>query len=333
MLELSKSYSSVREAIGMFDFSNLTKLIISGEDAIKFLDFLLPGNVLYLELNRIMHSAILNEQGQIVDVVYLYRFPDHFLLLGNPSQKNKVLELFKKYRLPNLEIVDITEEWGIISLEGPYSFEVVKKIIGFEVLGLRYLRFLETSWGDFSRVICARSGVTGEYGYRIFVPRQGVDKIKTVLLSEEPSPEICDQEILKTLCQEVRFPHFGIFCNEGEYLLELGLHWFADFRKDDYLAKIALERQKTNLQNRLVAFISNLEGDFTGKNIFVDELKIGYVKCCTFSPTLNKTIGYAMLLEEWACACISGYTIEQKIPIATATTPLFITKSVRTPIS
>lgn len=331
MEEIAKSYSAVRQTVGMFDFSQLTKIIISGDDAVKFLDYILPGNVLYLELNRIMHTAVLDEQGRIIDIVYLYRFPDHFLLLGNPSQKDKVLELFKKYRLPNLEIIDVTKEWEILSLEGPYSFEAVKKIIGFEVLGLRYLRFLETSWEDFSRVICARSGVTGEYGYRIFAP--SVKKIKAVLLSEEPSPEICGQEILKTLCQEMRFPHFGIFCNEGDHILELGLHWFVDFRKDDYFAKRALEEQKKNLQNKLVAFISNLDGDFTGKDIFVDGLKIGYVKCCTFSPILNKTIGYAILLDKWACTGVSGYTIEQKIPITTATTPLFITKSVRTPIS
>lgn len=326
-------YWAVRENVGMFDFSLLTKIVIMGENAHKFLNFLLPKNVNYLELNRIMHTAIIDKNAKIIDIVYLYRFPDYFLLIGNPSQKEKVLQLFNEHIIPDVQIIDETASYGIIGLEGPYSFEVAKRVIGFDILGLRYLRFLETSLSGIPRVICARCGVTGEYGYRILFPKGTSEELNREIFREEPIPLNCNLEVLNALCQEVRFPYFGIFVNEGDDILELGLHWFIDFRKENYLAKEIIEEKKLNLRNRLVGFVTDEKRNFNGSGVYLKEHKIGFVKSKAWSPVLNKEVGFTMLEEEFACSGIGEYSIEKRIPITTATTPFFITKSVKTPIT
>jgi len=327
-------YRAVRENVGMFDFSSLSKFFISGVNATDFLDFILPCNVRNLNLNEIIHTAILDKDGRLIDAIYLYRFLDSFLILGNPSQKEKTKDLFEEYKKAEVNISDSTEDYSIISFEGPFSFESAKKIIGFDVFGLGYLRFIETNFQGISEVICSRTGVTGEYGYRIIVPRDAEKIILSKISEDESLPPKLEKEVLNVLCQEVRFPYFNAFVEEGDNVLEVGLHWFIDFRKEKFLAKDAIESTKSDLNKHLVGFRSdgNVD-DLKGKEVYVEDEKIGYVKSCVYSPTLESSIGFAMLKEEWAVTGIDAYRVEKEIQIQTLSTPHFMTKSVITPIS
>ncbi|MBN2534660.1 MAG: aminomethyltransferase family protein [Spirochaetales bacterium] len=332
-----KQYSAVRTGIGIFDFSNSGVFSVAGDGAIDYLNSLLPKDIQFLEYNHIMYTTILAENGTIIDLIYIFRMIDKFLIVCSTSQKQKVFSLFKKYANENVILENKNDHYAIISLEGVYSWEVAKEIAGIDIIGLRYLSFFDTSYKDISEIYCARCGITGEYGFRFLLPvKDAVNFINYLMnIKTEHSMEFCGRELLSALSQEIRFPVFGIGIYEGDNPIEKGLNWMIDFRKENYLGKEFIEKSIGNPEMRkMVGFYCEEKVDDIKPHdkVYIDDSEIGEVVMQAYSYKLEKTIGYVLLKKEWASVGIDAYKIKansKEFTIKTASTAFFLTESIR----
>ncbi len=63
-----------RSKAGIFDVSHMGRFVITGKEAVKFLQYVLTNNVLALDLLQAQYTLIPNESGGALDDAYLYRF-------------------------------------------------------------------------------------------------------------------------------------------------------------------------------------------------------------------------------------------------------------------
>ncbi|MBR7147042.1 MAG: glycine cleavage system protein T, partial [Oscillospiraceae bacterium] len=63
-----------RSECGIFDVSHMGRLDIEGSEALAFLQHVLSSNVLALNVGQAQYALMPNENGGVIDDVYLYRF-------------------------------------------------------------------------------------------------------------------------------------------------------------------------------------------------------------------------------------------------------------------
>ena len=88
---IEEEYNNVRSGFGIFIKSDKYVISIKGEGSQEMLDPLVTGNLCFLEYNHILFTAVTDTSGRIVDLVYIYRMQDRFLMMANNSQKDKLL--------------------------------------------------------------------------------------------------------------------------------------------------------------------------------------------------------------------------------------------------
>ncbi len=112
-----------------------------------------------------------------------------------------------------------------------------------------------------------------------------------------------------TLRFEACLPLYGQELNEEITPLEAGLDWLVKLEKHDFIGKQALVAQKENgIQKKLVGFELQERGiPRNGYEIYRNGSKIGYVTTGYLSPTLERSLGLALIASEYS---LTGETIE-----------------------
>ena len=174
---------------GLFDISHMGRFLISGEDAIPFLQHVLTNNVLALDPGMAQYTLIPNEKGGALDDAYLYRLDDDdsgprgYLLVVNaaPREKDWNWLLEQKRRFPDLIIEDKTEEIGMMAFQGPGAKKVLEKILKLPDPWRNRLRIgrMDGTW-----VMVSRTGYTGEpICFEIFILREKLEFLWQKILS------------------------------------------------------------------------------------------------------------------------------------------------------
>ena len=76
--QVRQAYRALRGTALMFEESRTLLQFPEGDDTLAALGQVLTGKLETLEPNRILYTALVDEQGAIVDLVYVYQFETHF---------------------------------------------------------------------------------------------------------------------------------------------------------------------------------------------------------------------------------------------------------------
>lgn len=181
-----------RKGAGLFDVSHMGRFIISGADALAFLQYVLTNNAAALEVEESQYTIIPDENGNAIDDAYLYRFyNDEYLLVVNASNREKDWAHFQEHskKFPNLSLVDRTFEIGMLSLQGPKSKTIVSELISSGYLPIPMRNNLsEVTFSDTS-VLLARTGYTGEpIGFELFMEKAHALEVWDILVKKGAQP-------------------------------------------------------------------------------------------------------------------------------------------------
>jgi aminomethyltransferase len=105
-----------------------------------------------------------------------------------------------------------------------------------------------------------------------------------------------------TLRFEAALPLYGQEIDKDITPLEAGLGFFVKLNKEDFIGKEALANQKAEgLKRKVIGFEMVDRGiPRSHYEVFAEGKKIGYVTTGSFSPTLKKNIGLALIEAEYA---------------------------------
>ncbi len=158
-------YFAVRNSAGVFDTSPLYKYRIEGRDAERFLAGVLTRDIRKCQPGQAQYTAWCNDEGWVLeDGVILRLSANEFLLTAARQNQAYLDDLASGY---SVSIVDVSEQFGALAFQGPYSKDLLSKLAP-EVDGLGYFRLTESKIGN-APVWISRTGYTGDLGYEIWV--------------------------------------------------------------------------------------------------------------------------------------------------------------------
>ena len=154
-----------RKQAGLFDVSHMGRFIVSGSDALGFLQHVLTNNAAALEVEESQYTMIPDDSGGAIDDAYLYRFlADEYLLVVNASNRKKDWQhlLEQKKNFERVKIEDQTRELCMLSLQGPKTKEILSAVMDGGNLPEPLRNSLSTVQINGCRALVARTGYTGE---------------------------------------------------------------------------------------------------------------------------------------------------------------------------
>jgi aminomethyltransferase len=179
-----EEHRQVREHAGVFDVSHMTVVDITGDDAKRYLRFLLANDVAKLDqAGKALYSAMLNEQGGVVDDLIVYRMQQGFRVVVNCGTRAKDLKWMKK-QTAGFDL-ELRERPGlaILAVHGPASISKVCSLLPTEQAAKVH------ALGNFCGVelagewFVARTGYTGEKGLELIFPETEAAQFWDALLA------------------------------------------------------------------------------------------------------------------------------------------------------
>jgi aminomethyltransferase len=305
-----QEHLGTRRYAGLFDVSHMGRFIVSGKNALPFLQYCLSNNADAIDLMESQYTLIPNDAGGAIDDAYLYRFvEDEYLLVVNAGNREKDWAHFQQFArdFPHLTLIDKTFDMAMLSLQGPSSRKILEDVIqpagGLpEPMRNRLSRVLIAG----TPVDVARTGYTGEpIGFELFFLASSAAIIWELLVQKGAIPVGLGAR--DTLRLEAALPLYGHELGEDPENREIPIFSIPLARfavslsslKGDFIGKAALSRQQRALKLILDRNFTRLADlprrirpiEITGKGVarkddkvFAGETLVGYVTSGTIVP-------------------------------------------------
>ena len=310
-----KEHDAVRHRAGLFDLSHMGQFVLRGAGVAEWADRLTVNNVATMKPYQARYNIFCNEHGGAHDDVIFYRLPNHWLLVVNASNADKMWAHLQEQLPAN----DVTVESrhglnALIAMQGPKSVEMMRGVVDPDVAELKYYFCLEGTVYDKPAII-ARTGYTGEDGFELFVDGADAPEIWKRLLEEKKSGglEPAGLGARDVLRLEAGMPLYGHELTEEIGPLAAGASWAVKLSKPEFIGKSALERQKAEDRFPRIAGLI-LEGRAPareGYSVFAGDRPVGQVRSGSIAPSVgNKNIATALVEKD---AATIGKTLEVEI--------------------
>ena len=319
-----EEHNAVRNACGVFDVSHMGEVIISGEGAEKYVNYIFTNDVRGAENGKCSYGMMMNPEGGVVDDLLVYKRDDNnFFLVINASNIDKDLAWIRgNVGSFDVNIVNLSEELGELAVQGPKAEEIMTTVLGLPVADLEFYTFKELNV-DGENIIVSRTGYTGEDGFEIYSSHGLTNKFWDELLASG-LVEPCGLGCRDTLRFEVGLPLYGDELADDISPIEAGLGIFVKFDKPEFIGKDAALKLKTDGVKRKLVGLELLDRAIPRHGYEVlnanDEV-VGYVTTGYHAISVDKSI--AMALVDSAYASLGT---ELKVKIRRKTFPAVVVK-------
>ncbi|MEX2366908.1 MAG: glycine cleavage system aminomethyltransferase GcvT [Pseudohongiellaceae bacterium] len=292
-------HRQVREHAGVFDVSHMTVVDIRGPGARGFLRYLLANDIDRIDApGRALYSAMLNENGGVVDDLIVYRMHEGYRLVVNCATREKDLQWLEQQSAGFN--TSITERPGlaILAVHGPESIDKVCTLLppqqAEQVRGLGNFRGMES--GD---CFIARTGYTGEKGLELILPEAQAADLWDRLLAKGVSP--IGLGARDSLRLEAGMNLYGHDMDESVSPLAANMEQTIAWQPEDrhFIGREAVTDHKVLQQAGklpvLTGVVLEQRGILREGQQVITDLGKGTLTSGGFSPTLNHGIGLARI--------------------------------------
>lgn len=304
-----EEYWACRDAATIQDMSSLRKLDILGPDAERLLQLALTRDVTKLAVNRGFYALLLDERAAVIDDGTLFRLaPDAFRWCCGAD--DSALQLARLAQQENFSawIKDLSASLCNIAVQGPNSRDILRNIVftrsaqpefdNIKWFGFAIARLHDREGRPF---MLSRSGYSGQLGYEIFCGQADVLAIWDAVCAagQDNGLMVMGSQALEMLRVEAGLMAAGAEFGVDVDADEAGLGFALDLRKENFIGKDAIVRNRQAPRRRLVGLL--LQGDEVpahGDGVFLDRRQVGVVTSAVRSPSLQRVIAMARLAVE-----------------------------------
>ncbi|MBL4584665.1 MAG: glycine cleavage system aminomethyltransferase GcvT [Pseudomonadales bacterium] len=290
-----EEHKQVRDSAGMFDVSHMTIVDIEGSDAKTYLQRLLANDVNRLSSpGRALYTAMLNEQGGIIDDLIVYLTETGYRLVVNCGTREKDLAWMEQQSPGfNVNIIE-RPELAIIAVQGPDSLRKLIKVLDPQRAAL--VARLKTFQGlPVAGWFIGRTGYTGEDGVEIILPQEQAVELWQALVEGGVAPAGLGAR--DTLRLEAGFNLYGSDMDESITPFEANMAWTISWTNEtrDFIGRGTLQtiRADQSQQFKLVGLVMTERGVLRGHQKVITAHGEGEITSGTFSPTLGYSIAFA----------------------------------------
>lgn len=308
----------MREAgAGLLDLSSRGRLLVSGSEAVQFLNGLITNDMKTLEVNTWMPAAFPNVQGRLIAVVRVIRLPDEatdkkvspaFLIDTEAATHEAVCKTIERFTLAgDFRVKDITSETAMLSVQGAKTADVIDEVLS-EVAGVSTPQAVrQISWqqaGATADVTVIHASHTGADGFDLIVDKDHASSLWAALLQAGAQP--VGYDALEILRIEAGLPRYGSDMDDTNVVTETNLDDAVSYTKGCYIGQEIIARIK--YRGHVAKKLSGLVFDGTvavraGALVnSADGKEIGRITSATDSPKLQRTIALAYLKYDYIAA-------------------------------
>lgn len=290
-------HQAVRTDCGVFDVSHMGEVTVNGADAERYVQHIFTNDVSKIEAGQILYGMMLYDNGGTVDDLLVYKMAENdFFLVINAANIDKDWEWMQKQAEGfNIELLNRSEDYGQIAVQGPNAETVVEEVLGIACKELTF--YTVKTIGD---VIVSRTGYTGEDGFEIYASHNYICDCWDKLM-ESGRCKPCGLGCRDTLRFEVGLPLYGDELSADISPVMAGLSMFCKLDKEEFVGKDALVDQKTNgVAQKLVGI--ELEGKAIprhGYTVLKDGEPVGEVTTGYHSISTDKSVCMALVKAEY----------------------------------
>jgi aminomethyltransferase len=220
---------------------------------------------------------------------------------------------------------------AILAVQGPRADEVLAGV-GLPT-GHDYMSFVEADFEGSTVVVC-RSGYTGERGYELVVPNEAAGRLWDALFAagEQHGLTACGLGARDTLRTEMGYPLHGQDVTREITPNQARLGWAVGWKKDEFWGRSPLVAERETGPKRVLrGIVANGRGiPRPGMRVLlVADVPVGEVTSGTFSPTLRKGVGMALLASDVTDGAEVSVDVRGRREVFTVTKPPFVTPGVR----
>ena len=294
-----EEHKTVRENVGLFDVSHMGEMIVYGEDALPFLNKLVPQDLKKLVDLKAVYCQLTNKNGGIIDDLIIYKLEDEkYLVIVNASRIDEDLNWMVRNKIGfNVEIINESHNFSLLAVQGPKACDLIKSL-GVEDLP----SFFTIKRGTLFNINLwiSRTGYTGEDGVEILVRNEFSEYLWDKLLDAGQTFGIKPIGLgaRDTLRLEAALHLYGNDLDESTTPVEAGLAWSIPRTKtEDYNGKSVIINQLENgVQKKLIG-LKMLDRNIArhGYDVYYNDEKIGTITSGGISPIRGDNIALAYI--------------------------------------
>jgi glycine cleavage system T protein (aminomethyltransferase) len=327
-------HQAVRSAAGIFDLSHMGEFELRGSSALAVLQRTLTNSANRLSDGQGQYTLMCTEDGGTLDDLIVYRIEaDRFMLCVNAANIESDREWLLQQIGPGAELIDLSENMGLIAIQGPSAAEILSRVSQFQLSAIRRYHARNGKVAEYSCLV-ARTGYTGEDGFEIFVASEYAAALFEALLNSGSGHGLtpCGLGARDTLRMEAGLALYGHELDRTISPLEAGLAPFVKFGHG-FIGEAALTAQGDQGTKRQLVGIQTDDGKSIarpGYRLIQDENEIGIVTSGTFAPSFNRPLAMALVDTRGKLKPGDRLTIEirkRTVPATIVSLPFYRRKS------
>jgi aminomethyltransferase len=180
-LGIKKEHNHTREKVGLFDVSHMGQIRLSGVNAKKALESIVPVDIIDLPLMKLRYALFTNKSGGVMDDLMVTNLGhEDLFLVVNAGCKNADFAHLQS-TIGNDCKVEFLEDVALLALQGPSAHKVLSEIAP----SISEMIFMTAKQVVINGIECliTRSGYTGEDGFEISLAAKDSEKLAKLLLS------------------------------------------------------------------------------------------------------------------------------------------------------
>jgi tRNA-modifying protein YgfZ len=286
-------YATVREGgAGLIDLSSRGRLLVSGSEAVQFLNGLITNDMKTLAEDQWMPAVFPNVQGRLIASVRVVHTPAGYLIDTEPATHQRVLQTVARFTMAgDFHVADLTAEVAELSLQGARAAEILRVVLGeaaakIDRFAVAFVHFRS------NQVTIIRATHTAEDGFDLFVEARSAASLWEALSAAGARP--VGFEAFEILRIEAGQPRYGIDMDETNVVSETNLDDAISYTKGCYIGQeiVARIKYRGHVAKKLIGVLFeqevNVEAGATIRS--VDDKEIGRITSVTLSPNLGRTV-------------------------------------------
>ncbi len=317
----------VREAVGLYEFSDMAKFEVSGPVAGPWLDRImansLPGP------GRVCLSPMLSDSGRVIGDFTITNLGDRYLVVGTYAMQLAYLRHFRNY-LPAVGVTlrNLSDELAGLAIAGPNARALISVLSEREMDSFRFLDADRISVAGVPDVTTLRISYTGETGYEMYMPKAVQPRLFDALRKEgtRHGLSLVGLRSLMMLRLEKSYPAWGTEITPDYYAHECGMMHHVKPDKGGFVGRDAVLGYGPPRERPITLTVDAGDAAIWGDEaIFLDGKAVGYVSSGGWGPVTGQHIALGYVRPD-AWVEDGEYTVEvfgKQVPARLQVRPLY----------
>lgn len=164
---LVDEYYAIRNAVSLLDTSPLFKYRIAGAGAKQLLEHVLARDIGRCKPNACQYTCWCDSSGFVLEDGVVINLGDEYLLTSAEPSLRYFREAAKQFKILNVDIEDVSREFGILAIQGPHAHSVISQLTD-AATPLKYFGAAKTEINGLP-IVVTRTGYTGDLGYELWI--------------------------------------------------------------------------------------------------------------------------------------------------------------------